>query len=128
VVNDAGFHHSRPQHGAQQLEHRLVTHPFLDCCHQPVMRNRRKTVGDIRFHHPPPTPPGLVHENLQGVVLAPFRAEPETARGEVRFQDRLKHDLECGLHNAVAHRRDGCFILPLLQSWVGMFSSVMELR
>ena len=106
VVNDAGFHHSRPQHRAQQLEHRLVTHPFLDCCHQPVMRNRRKTVGDIRFHHPPPTPPGLVHENLQGVVLAPFRAEPETARGEVRFEDRLKHDLECGLHNAVAHRRN----------------------
>src|SRR6202007_3331279 len=58
VVNDAGFHHSRPQHGAQQLEHRLVTHPFLDCCHQPVLRNRRKTVGDIRFHHPPPPPPG----------------------------------------------------------------------
>ena len=23
---------------------------------------------------------------------------------------------------------DGCFILPLLQSWIGMFSSEMELR
>src|ERR1700741_4918724 len=50
--------------------------------------------------------PKSAHENFQGVVLAPFRAKPETTRGEVRLEDRLKHDLECGLHNAVAHRRN----------------------
>ena len=103
VANNAGFHHSCPQHGAQQLEHRLITHPFLDRLYQPVMRNRRKAIGDIRFHHPPPTPPGLIHEYLQGVVLAPLRAKPETARGEVRLKDRLKHDLQRSLHDAVTH-------------------------
>ena len=50
------------------------------------MRNRRKAIGDIRLHHPPPTPPGLIYEYLQGIVLAPLRAEPETARDEVRLE------------------------------------------
>jgi len=88
---------------------------FLDRRYQPVMRNRRKAISDIRFHHPPPTPPGLIHEHLQGVVLTPLRAKPETARGKVRLKDRLEHDLQRSLHDAITHRRDGCFILPFLQ-------------
>jgi hypothetical protein len=58
----------------------------------------------VNVHHPPPTPPGLVHEHLQGVVLTPPRAKPETARGEIRLKDRLEHNLERGLHDAVTHR------------------------
>ena len=68
------------------------------------MRNRRKAISDIRFRHPPPTPPGLIHEHLQGIVLAPLRAKPETARGKVRLKDRLEHDLQRGVHDAVTHR------------------------
>ena len=47
------------------------------------------------------------------------------------MEDRL--DLWLQIHpdhrlgDLVGHGGDGCFILPLLQSWVGMFSSVMEL-
>ena len=46
-------HHSRTQHRAQQLQHALVTDPFLDRLHQLLMRNRRKTVSDVRLDHPP---------------------------------------------------------------------------
>ena len=123
MSDNAGFHHSCPQHGAQQLEHRLINHPFLDRLYQPVMRNRRKAIGDIRFRHPPPAPPGLIGEHLQGIVLAPLRAKPETARGKVRLKDRLEHDLQRGLHDAITHRGDGCFILSFLQSLVGIFGS-----
>ena len=37
-------------------------------------------------------------------MLAPLRAEPETARGEIGLEDRLEHDLHRGLHDAVANR------------------------
>jgi len=58
---------------------------------------------------------------LQGIVRRPPRAEPETNRQEVRLEDRLEHDLQRGLHDPVTDRRDGAFILPLLQSGVWMF-------
>ncbi len=35
----------------------------------------------------------------------PSRAEPETARQEVRLENRLKHDLASGLHNVVPDRK-----------------------
>ena len=93
--------HSSPRHAASRAVVRvqLVADAFLDRLHQLLMRNRRKAVGDIRLNHPPPTPPGLINKHLQGFVLTPFRAEPETARSEVRFKDRLEHDLEGRLHN-----------------------------
>jgi site-specific DNA recombinase len=97
------FHHSGAQHRPQELQHGLVTDAFLDCLHQLVMRDRREAVGDVRLDHPPPAPPGLVHEHLQGVVHRPFRAEPETARQELRFEDRLEYDLRRGLHDAVTN-------------------------
>ena len=56
--------------------------------------------------HPPPSLPGLIDEDLQGIVRRPPRAEPEAARQEVRLEDRLKHDLHRGLHNPVTHRGD----------------------
>ena len=34
------------------------------------------------------------------------RAEPETARQHVGFEDRLEHDLHRRLHDPVTHRRD----------------------
>ena len=40
------------------------------------MRNLRKAVGDIRFNHPPSTPPGLIDEHLQGFVLPRFGRNP----------------------------------------------------
>lgn len=58
------------------------------------MRNRRKTVGDIRFDHPPPTPPRLVNEDLQGIVRGPFRAKPKRALQKIGLEDRLERDLE----------------------------------
>jgi len=70
------------------------------------MRNRRKAVGDIRLDHPPPAPPGLIDEYLQGIVRRTPRTEPEAASQHVRFEDRLEHDLQRGLHDAVPNRRN----------------------
>ena len=68
--------HPRAQHRAQQLPERMVAHAFLDCLHQLLYRNRRKTVGDIRLHHPPTTPPRLIDEHLQGIVRAASGRNP----------------------------------------------------
>ena len=35
--------------------------------------------------------------DLQRIVRRALRAEPETARGEIRLKDRLEHDLQRGL-------------------------------
>lgn len=99
-------HHPGVEHDPQQLQHGLVADAFLDRLHQPVFRNRLETIGDVRLDHPHPTPPGLVHEHVQGVVHRAFRAEPETARQHIRLEDRFEHDLQHGLHDPIPHRRD----------------------
>jgi hypothetical protein len=63
VLQDPG-----PQHRAQELQEMAVNDPFLDRRHQPRVRNRLKTVGDVRLGHPSPAPPGLVNDDLQRVV------------------------------------------------------------
>jgi hypothetical protein len=39
-------------------------------------------------------------------VLRPPRAEPGTARQEIRLENRIEHDLHSGLHDPVANRRN----------------------
>src|SRR5215470_10603178 len=102
-------------HYAQRLQHGLVADAFLHRLHQLVMRNRRKTVSDVRFHHPPAAPPALINEHLQGIMRRPPRAEPETGRQEIRLEDRLEHDLHRGLHDPVPDR--GNRKRPLLPRW-----------
>lgn len=70
------------------------------------MTNRRETLGDVRLHHPPASPKALVDEHLKGIVRRPSGAEPQRAIGEIGFEDRLKHDLQRGLHDAVMNRRN----------------------
>lgn len=52
------------------------------------MRYRRKAVGDIGFDHPPSSLPGLIHENLPGIVRRTLRVKPETARQKIGLKDR----------------------------------------
>ena len=98
------LHHPGAQHHAQELQDSLVADAFLHRLHQLLMRNRRETAGDVRLGHPPAAPPALINEYLQGVVRRPLRAEPEAGWQEVRFEDRLEHDLRRGLHDPVADR------------------------
>ena len=70
------------------------------------MRDRREAGSDVRLDHPPAAPPALVDEHLQGVVRRALRAEPETARQEVRLEDRLEHDLHRGFHDTITDRRN----------------------
>src|SRR3954452_13532069 len=85
---------------------RAVADPFLDRPHQPIVRDRLKTVGDVRLDHPPSAPPRLIDEDLEGVVRRAPRAKPERARPKARLEDRLEHDPRGGLHDPVADRRD----------------------
>src|SRR5712671_6881927 len=96
-----------PQHRAQQLQDRLVTDAFLYRLHQLFVRNRGKAACDVRLDHPPAALRALIDEHLQGILLRPLRAEPETARQEARLEDRLKHDLHRGRHDPVTDRRNG---------------------
>lgn len=70
------------------------------------MVNRFKAVGDVRLDDPSPTPPGLIDQDLEGIVRAALGPEPEKARQHVRLEDRLEHDLQRRLHDAVTNRRN----------------------
>ena len=49
----------------------------------------------------------------------PPRAEPEAARPQARLEDRLKHDLQRGLHDPVPNRRDRKRPVLILQARLG---------
>src|SRR3954466_7696853 len=70
------------------------------------MRDRLKTVRDIRFRHPPCAPPGLVNEHLEGIVRRALGPEPERALKHVGLEDRLNDDLRRRLHDTVTDRRN----------------------
>src|SRR5260370_41699064 len=74
--------------------------------HQLTQRDRLKTVRDTRFHPPAAPPPGLIDNDLEGVMRAPPRTEPERAREEIRLEHGLQHDFQRSLHNAVTHGRN----------------------
>ena len=83
-----------------------IDDPFLDREHQLVVRDRLETRSDVRLDDPSPPSPGLIDQDLQSVVCAPFGSEPERARQEVGLEHWLDDDLHCRLHNPVADRRD----------------------
>ncbi len=66
-----------------------VNDPFLDRRHQCLVRNRFKTVRDVRLGHPPPAAPGLVNDDLERVVRRAPGPEPERALQHVGLEDRL---------------------------------------
>jgi len=58
-------------------------------------------------------------------VMSPaIRAKPVRAREKIRLENWLQYQFNAGLGHPVADRRDGDFILPLLQSRVGIFPRV----
>ena len=69
AVDRTVLHHSPAQHRAQQLQQVTVTDPFLDRRHQPGVRDRLETVGDVALQNPPPALPGLIDQHLERVVL-----------------------------------------------------------
>jgi hypothetical protein len=74
--------------------------PFYD----PLIRAGREVV-DLRHRVVGPAP----------------GTEPVGAREEIRLEDRLQHQLQGRLGHPVPDGGDGDFILPLLQTCVGMF-------
>ncbi len=55
-------------------------HQFGDHCHQPVVLNRRKGFGYIRFQPQPPAPEALIDENMQRGPRQRLAAKRESTR------------------------------------------------
>ena len=70
------------------------------------MRNRLKAVGDVRLHHPAPAPPGLIDEDLQGIVRRPLRAEPKLHGRKSASKIGSSTIFTRGLHDPVTDRGD----------------------
>src|SRR6266540_3769229 len=100
------LHHPRAQQRAHQLEQLAVTDPLLNRRNQPVVRNRLETRSDVRLYHPAPASPGLIDQDLQGIVRRASRAKPERALEEVGLEDRLDRRLQRRLHDPVADSGD----------------------
>ena len=79
-----------------------VGDPLLDRRHQPRVRDRLKTVGDVRLGNPSPAPPRLINENLERVVRRAPGPKPERALEHVSLEDRLNDDLGGRLNDTVA--------------------------
>jgi hypothetical protein len=83
-----------------------IADPLLDRRHQPQVRDRLKTAGDVRLGDPSPASPCLVNEDLQSVVRRALGPKPERALEHVGLEDRLHHRLRGRLHNAIADSGD----------------------
>src|SRR6266545_5249328 len=60
------------------------------------------------------------------VVGAPVGTKPIRGRQEVRLENWFEHQFQASLNHPVSDNRDGYFILPLLQSCVGIFPSGVD--
>jgi retron-type reverse transcriptase len=61
------------------------------------------------------------------VLSSPLGTEPIRGRLEISLENRFQHQLQRSLNDPVRNRRDGCFILLLLQSRVGIVGPGVEL-
>src|SRR5271166_3842807 len=89
---------------------------------QPAVIKAGEEVADVRIEYPvhlPPLDPG--RERVQRIMRAAPRPEPIGETPEVHLIDGVEYLDDGPLDDLVLQRGDGRFILPLLQSRVGMF-------
>ena len=103
------IHHPCGKEGPQEFEDLAVADAFFHRLHQPVVRYRLKTRGNVRLDHLPSTPPRLIDEDLEGIVRRALGSEPETTGLKVSLKDRLDDRLQCRLHDAVTNRQRSPF-------------------
>lgn len=103
-----------------QRQHAFVLHPRSHSVHQGRVVDAIEARLDIGVQHPAISL-GTEQVNLgYRVVRTPVRPEPVRARTEVRLENGLQDQLQCGLHHPVGGRREGRFILHLLRESVGL--------
>jgi hypothetical protein len=56
--------------------------PLVSTGHAESPKNTRR----YWFHHPPPTPPGLIRQHLQGIILTPASGETRNYTGRNLLQ------------------------------------------
>ena len=100
------FHHPGFEPLSDQLQDSPIRHAPFDQTplHAPI--DPIEEAPDVRVDDEAPTPVDLLPEDLQGLRRAPLRTETEGTPSEVRFEDRLEHELRRPLHHSVPHRRD----------------------
>lgn len=100
------LHHPSLQPEPQQLQHPAVGDAKRQPLHQHAVIQRAEEVSDVRVEHEVASARATFAERLQRIGRAAAGSKPERAVGEVRFEDRLQHQLRRRLHDAIAHRRD----------------------
>ncbi len=92
------------QERLDQRQHPLVLDPPSDPFHQRCVVDLVEARRDVRVQHPPVTA-GAVEVDLGNRVLGPpLGPEPVRDRLEVGLEDRLQHQLQCGLDHPVGDR------------------------
>src|SRR6266508_2433770 len=106
-----------PQERLHQAQHPPVPDPISHAPHQGGVVDLVEARLDVRFEHPLVIASrGAKEVDLSdGVLGSAPRAEAVGAWLEVRFEDRLQHQLQGGLHHPVCGRWDGGFKLPSLR-------------
>ncbi len=94
------------QERLHQRQDAFVPDPSTHPVHQGRVVDVVEARLDVAFQHPLIRAGPEQVDLSDRVVRPPLRAEPIGARVEIRLEDRLKHQLQGGLHDPVPHGRD----------------------
>src|SRR6185312_2654165 len=110
---------------ADEPQDPLVRDPVLQKLPQPSMIKAGEKVADVRIEHPVHLlPPDPNRERIQRLMRVAPGPKTVGKAPEIRLVNGVEHLDDGPLKDLVLHRGDGDFILPLLQSRVGIFPRV----
>ena len=87
-------------------QHTPIPHTLPDKPEQLAVRNGRKVALEINFHHRPGPSRQVGTEGLGRHLGVPVGPIAIGAVVEVGLENRLQHQLHCGLHYAILHHRN----------------------
>jgi hypothetical protein len=90
----------------KELQHPSIRYAPLHESHQLLVVDAVEKLLDVDFHHVSVVAPAGEADRFQRVRRAALGPKPIRAVFEVRFKDRLNHELRRRLHHSIAHRGD----------------------
>ena len=94
------------QEGLDQAKNPFIADASAHPAHQGRVVDLVEARCDIGLEDPLVARPGVVEDVLDGVLSPPTGTEPVRRGAEAGFEDRLEHQLQCGLDHPVPGRRD----------------------
>ena len=107
----------RLQPHLDQAQHLPVHHPAGTRLHQLVVRDGVEVLRQVGVDHVRVSVAQRVMDRPDRILRAPLRSIAIGTVLEVRFEDRLQHQLGGGLHHPVPNRRDPEWSLARRQAW-----------